>query len=236
MKCLRRKSKTTLRQAAANNFLFGGGVYDPLFVLFKMSITVIAGLGNPGLKYRNTRHNIGFALVEKLAATVGAEWQVEARFEAAIATVSAPKLERSLLLVKPQTFMNASSRSLGAILRYRKLPISSMLVVYDDITLELGRAKLSLSGRAGGHNGITDLLAHTGDGFLRYRIGIGAKPHKAMDLADYVLSPFSSDEQTILADRVAVYLEHFKLMIDKDPEYAMNFINQRTAPQHERND
>ena len=192
-----------------------------------MSIAIIAGLGNPGLKYRNTRHNVGFALVEQLAATMGAQWQPNARFEATIASVSASPPKRSLLLVKPQTFMNASGRSLGAILREQNLPSTSLLVVYDDITLELGRAKLSMRGRAGGHNGIADLLAHIGDDFLRYRIGIGAKPYKAMNLADYVLSPFLPDEQTILANRVPVYLEHFKLMIDKGAEYAMNFINQR---------
>jgi PTH1 family peptidyl-tRNA hydrolase len=199
-----------------------------------MSIAVIAGLGNPGAKYRNTRHNVGFALVDKLAAKLGAGWKTECRFEADIATVSYG--ERKLLLVKPLTFMNASGRSLGAILRYRRLTAQSLAVVYDDITLELGRSKLSLSGSAGGHNGIRDLLAQVGPGFLRYRIGIGAKPHKEMDLADYVLSQFSKGEQQLLADQTPSYLEQFKLIIDKDPEQAMNSINQRTAPQHERND
>jgi PTH1 family peptidyl-tRNA hydrolase len=192
-----------------------------------MSIAVIAGLGNPGSKYRNTRHNVGFTLVEKLAAKLGAKWKMEARFEAEIAIV--PYEARKLLLVKPQCFMNASGRSLGAILRYRQLPASSLLVVYDDITLELGRPKLSLNGSAGGHNGVADLLTQVGAGFLRYRIGIGAKPHKEMDLAEYVLSQFSKDEQQLLADRIPVFLEHLQLIIDKDPEHAMNFINQRTA-------
>lgn len=199
-----------------------------------MSIAVIAGLGNPGSRYRNTRHNIGFALVEKLAAKLGVEWKTESRFEADIATVSYG--ERKLLLVKPQTFMNASGRSLGAILRYRKLTPQSLVVVYDDITLELGRPKLSLSGSAGGHNGIRDLLAQVGPGFLRYRIGVGAKPRKEMDLADYVLSKFSKDEQQLLAGQMPSYIEQFKLIIDKEAEHAMNSINQRTAPQHERND
>lgn len=192
-----------------------------------MSIAVIAGLGNPGSKYRNTRHNIGFVLVEKLASKLGAVWKTEARFEAEIAIVSYE--ERKLLLVKPQTFMNASGRSLGAILRYRKLPTSALAVIYDDITLEFGRPKLSLGGSAGGHNGVTDLLAQIGPGFLRYRIGVGAKPHKDMDLAEYVLSQFSKGEQQLLTDQSPNYLEHLKLIIEKDPEQAMNFINQRTA-------
>ena len=199
-----------------------------------MSIAVIAGLGNPGTKYRNTRHNVGFALVEKLAAKLRVEWKTEARFEAEIATAS--YMGRKLLLVKPQTFMNASGRSISAILRYRKLQASSVVALYDDITLEVGRPKLSVGGSAGGHNGISDLLAQIGPDFLRYRIGVGAKPHKQMDLADYVLSNFTKDEQNLLAAQTPCYLEHIQLIIDKEPEIAMNFINQRTAPSHERND
>lgn len=192
-----------------------------------MSITVIAGLGNPGLKYRNTRHNIGFAVVDKLASKLGGVWKHEAKFEADIAIVTYDG--RKLMLVKPQTFMNASGRALGAILRYRKLDVSSLLVVYDDITLDLARVKLSLNGSHGGHNGISDLLEQVGAGFLRYRIGVGAKPHKEMDLADYVLSQFTQNEQLILADLMPKSIEHIRLVIDKGAEPAMNFINQRTA-------
>jgi PTH1 family peptidyl-tRNA hydrolase len=199
-----------------------------------MSIAVIAGLGNPGLKYRNTRHNIGFAVVDKLAANFGAEWKAEARFEADVAIVA--RGGRKLILVKPNTFMNASGRALGAILRSRGLAPQSLLVVYDDITLVLGRAKLGLGGSAGGHNGVSDLLAQLGPGFARYRIGVGAKPQKEMDLADYVLGEFSKDEQQLLAVQMPLYIEQLKLIIDKGSEHAMNLINQRTARQHERNE
>ncbi len=199
-----------------------------------MSITVIAGLGNPGPKYRNTRHNIGFVVVDKLASQLGGVWKHEAKFEAEVAVVTYG--DRKLMLVKPQTFMNASGRALGAILRYRKLSASSLLVIYDDITLDLARAKLSHNGSGGGHNGISNLLEQVGAGFLRYRIGIGAKPHKEMDLADYVLSKFTADEQLLLADLMPTYIEHIRLVIDNGAEPAMNFINQRTATQHERND
>ena len=133
------------------------------------------------------------------------------------------------MLVKPQTFMNGSGRSLAAVLRYRKLSPESLLVVYDDITLDLGRSKLSSRGSAGGHNGVADLLDRLGGGFVRYRIGIGAKPHKAMDLADYVLSSFSPDERTLLAARMPSYLEHIALVIDQGVEPAMNLINQRPS-------
>ncbi|MGJ8639630.1 MAG: aminoacyl-tRNA hydrolase [Opitutaceae bacterium] len=199
-----------------------------------MSTTVIAGLGNPGSKYRKTRHNIGFDVVDKLASQLGGVWKHEAKFEAEIAIVTYN--ERKLMLVKPQTFMNSSGRALGAILRYRKLEPSALLVVYDDITLDVARVKLSHSGSAGGHNGIADLLEQVGAGFHRYRIGIGAKPHKEMDLADYVLGKFSKDDQTLLADLMPTYLEQLRLVIDHGTEQAMNTINQRTATKHERND
>lgn len=199
-----------------------------------MSIAVIAGLGNPGSKYRNTRHNIGFALVDRLAAKHGATWKHEARFEAEVAVV--PHNGRKLMLLKPQTFMNQSGRSLGAALRYRKLPPESMLVVYDDLTLDLGRTKLSVNGSAGGHNGIADLLELVGPGFVRFRIGIGAKPNKEMDLADYVLSQFNKDEQTLLAARNADFIDQIHLVLNEDLEAAMNTINQRKATPHERND
>ncbi|MDQ8193731.1 aminoacyl-tRNA hydrolase [Coraliomargarita sp. SDUM461004] len=204
------------------------------FVLLQMSIAVIAGLGNPGLKYRNTRHNIGFSLVDLLAARCGASWKHEARFEAEVAV--ALHEGRKLMLLKPQTFMNASGRSLAAALRYRKLSSESLLVIYDDLTLDLGRTKLSVNGSAGGHNGIADLLTQVGAGFARYRVGIGAKPHKEMDLADYVLSQFSKDEQTLLADCTSLFLDQIDLILESGLDLAMNTINQRKAISHERND
>jgi PTH1 family peptidyl-tRNA hydrolase len=199
-----------------------------------MSIAVIAGLGNPGSKYRNTRHNIGFALVDRLAAKHGATWKHEARFEAEVAIIQHDG--RKLMLLKPQTFMNQCGRSLGAALRYRKLQPESMLIIYDDITLDLGRTKLSVKGSAGGHNGIADLLEQLGSGFARYRVGIGAKPHKAMDLADYVLSQFNKDEQSLLAARSAEFIDQIYLILNEGLEAAMNTINQRKATPHERND
>jgi PTH1 family peptidyl-tRNA hydrolase len=121
-----------------------------------MSIAVISGLGNPGLKYRNTRHNIGFSILDSLAESFRTKWKTDNRFQAEIASVVFES--RKLLLIKPQTFMNDSGRSLRAVLQYKKLPATSLLVVYDDINLELGRPKLSSGGSAGGHNGMADIL------------------------------------------------------------------------------
>lgn len=199
-----------------------------------MSIAVIAGLGNPGLKYRHTRHNIGFDLVDRLAAKHRATWKREARFEAEVAAIA--HAEQKIMLLKPQTFMNASGRALGAALRYRKLAPENLLVIYDDLTLEIGRTKLSIQGSAGGHNGIADLLDAVGFGFARYRVGIGAKPNKEMDLADYVLSQFTKHEQTLLEERTSFFIEHIDLILNAGIESAMNTINQRKAPPHERND
>ena len=199
-----------------------------------MPIAVIAGLGNPGSKYRNTRHNIGFSLVDQLAAKYDAAWKHEARFEAEVAVIQHG--ERKLMLLKPQTFMNASGRSIGTVLRYRKLSAESLLVIYDDLTLDLGRIKLSVNGSAGGHNAIADMITQVGTGFARYRVGIGAKPHKEMDLADYVLSKFSKDELSILADRSPIFLDQIHLVLNEGIESSMITINQRIATPHERND
>ena len=199
-----------------------------------MPIAVIAGLGNPGSQYRNTRHNIGYTLVDQLATKYGATWKHEARFEAEAAVIQYE--ERKLVLLKPQTFMNSSGRSLGTVLRYRKLTAESMLVIYDDLTLDLGRIKLSVNGSAGGHNGIADILTQVGTGFARFRVGIGAKPHKEMDLANYVLSKFLKDELSILADRSPIFLDQIHLILNEGIESSMKTINQRIATSHEHND
>ena len=199
-----------------------------------MPIAVIAGLGNPGSKYRNTRHNIGYTLVDQLATKYGATWKHEARFEAEVAVIQPD--ERKFMLLKPQTFMNASGRSLGTALRYRKLSAESLLVIYDELTLDLGRIKLSVNGSAGGHNGIADILTQVGAGFARFRVGIGAKPHKEMDLAEYVLSKFSKDEQTILADQSPNFLDQLHLILNEGIDSSMNIINQRIATPHDRKD
>ena len=121
-------------------------------------------------------------------------------------------------------------------LRYRKLSAESLLVIYDDLTLDLGRIKLSVNGSAGGHNAIADMITQVGTGFARYRVGIGAKPHKEMDLADYVLSKFSNDELSILADRSSIFLDQIHLILNEGIESSMKTINQRTATSHEHND
>lgn len=199
-----------------------------------MSIAVIAGLGNPGQPYHNTRHNIGFEAVDDLAVSLRAKWREVPRFEALVA--EAGSTSSKLLLAKPLTYMNDSGRSLGALLRYYKKTPEELLVIYDDITLDLGRVKLSVFGSDGGHNGIRDILERVGPGFGRFRIGIGAKPNKEMNLADYVLSRFDPDEVATLKTKREDFTKHLRLIIDKGIEPAFNIINQRTSTTHERNE
>lgn len=192
-----------------------------------MSIAVIAGLGNPGQKYRDSRHNIGFDVVDALARQASAGWKADSRLEAEVAEIL--HAGHQLLLLKPQTFMNSSGRSISAIMRRAKLKPQEVLVVYDDITLDLARSKLSCTGSAGGHNGIADIVERIGPGFVRFRIGVGAKPDKEMDLAEHVLSRFPAGERTLLDSSMPRYLEQIALVVDKGIEPAMNVINQRPS-------
>ncbi len=191
-----------------------------------MSITLIAGLGNPGREYAGTRHNLGFTVIEALAAAEGLKWKTESRFEIEIARWDArPGVTR--LLVKPQTFMNDSGRALRALLNFHKIAVDALIVAYDDLTIDLGRVKVSVSGSAGGHNGVASLLEHLGSGFVRYRLGIGAPRPAAMDIKDFVLEKFSP-EQTILIDqKLTTFVDGLRLLINRGQAEAMNTLNRR---------
>ncbi|MBI5426006.1 MAG: aminoacyl-tRNA hydrolase [Opitutae bacterium] len=193
-----------------------------------MSVTLLAGLGNPGAKYAATRHNLGFMVVDALAAAEGLSWKHEARFEADIARWNVRPGE-TRWLIKPQTFMNESGRALRKLLDFHKLPAESLAVAYDEINIEIGRVKLSVDGSAGGHNGIASLLGHVGNGFIRYRLGIGSSERPVgMDIADYVLGKFSLSEQTIIDQNLKTFVEGARLLFTSSPAEAMNRLNRRT--------
>ncbi len=192
-----------------------------------MSVTLLAGLGNPGAKYAATRHNLGFMVVDALAAAEGLSWKHEARFEAEIARWNVRPGE-TRWLIKPQTFMNESGRALRKLLDFHKLPAESLAVAYDEMNIDLGRVKLSVDGSAGGHNGIASLLEHVGNGFVRYRLGIGSSERPVgMDLADYVLGKFSLSEQTIIDQNLKTFVEGARLLFTSSPAEAMNRLNRR---------
>ena len=150
----------------------------------------IFGLGNPGARYKGTRHNIGFEVLDRLAARQRVEFE-SAPAEALMARIRGGPDD--VLLAKPLTFMNASGQAIGELLRYFKIDVADMLVVVDEVQLPLGRLRARARGSAGGHNGLKSVIAHLGNDFARLRIGVG-RGDARRDLADHVLSKFDKDE------------------------------------------
>lgn len=189
------------------------------------SVRVIAGLGNPGSRYDGTRHNIGFAAVDKLAEAHSASWKAETRMSAHTASIEIAG--QPVLLLKPQTYMNASGKAIGNVCRFFKWSPKSVMVVVDEFQLPLGGTKLSLKGSAGGHNGVEDIIQRFGPEFPRFRVGIAPPEPTLQRMTDYVLGKFSPGEIKTLAtcwDRILTELE---LVIQKGPALASNTINQR---------
>src|SRR5471030_3232355 len=194
-----------------------------------MSVTLIAGLGNPGREYAGTRHNLGFTLVEALAAAEGLKWKSDSRFETDTARWDArPGVTR--LLVKPQTFMNDSGRALRALLDFHKVAPDTLIVAYDDLNIDLGLVKVSVTGSAGGHNGVASLLEHLGSGFARFRLGVGPKFPPEMDLKDFVLARFTQDQLTLIQQKTATYVQGLELLLASGADRAMNQLNRRDIP------
>ncbi len=191
-----------------------------------MSITLVAGLGNPGRDYAATRHNAGWQVLDALAAREKLSWRREHAFDAEIARWSRPD-GRVLLLAKPLTFMNDSGRSVAALASYFKIGNGSIAVVYDDLAIALGRVKVNEAGGAGGHNGIASLLQHVGDGFVRFRIGIGPKQPAQMDLKDFVLGKFTPEQNSLFESKLNEMLSGLDLLLESGPARAMNTLNRR---------
>ncbi len=157
---------------------------------------LIVGLGNPGREYEKTRHNAGFRAMDILAQKLGCKVD-KAKFQGLYGQVNYKG--RKLLLLKPQTFMNLSGRSVLQLSAFFHVPPQNIIVLFDDISLEPGRLRLRKDGSAGGHNGIKSIIAELGSqDFPRVKIGVGAKPHPDYDLADWVLSAFSAQEEKAL--------------------------------------
>lgn len=184
---------------------------------------VIAGLGNPDKKYEKTRHNVGFDVIDAMAKKYNVEL-TEKKHRAIYG--SGYIAGQKVLLVKPQTYMNLSGESIQAILNFYKLDAESeLLVIYDDISLALGRIRVRAKGSAGGHNGIKNIIAMTGtQGFVRIKIGVGEKP-EGWDLADYVLGRFSKEERALVEDAFVDAMEAAELILSDDLAGAMNKFN-----------
>lgn len=184
---------------------------------------IIAGLGNPGREYENTRHNAGFASLDALAKRHGIELTTR-KFQALVGSgyIDGQKV----LLVKPQTYMNLSGESLRVACDFFKVdPEQELIVIYDDISLAPGQLRVRKKGSAGGHNGIKSIIAQLGtQNFLRVKVGVGEKP-AGWDLADYVLGHFSKEEQEVMEEAFSRAADAAADLLTEDVERVMNQYN-----------
>jgi PTH1 family peptidyl-tRNA hydrolase len=137
---------------------------------------------------------------------------------------------RTLWLVKPQTFMNASGRAVSALARYHRIAPEEVAAVYDDVTIDLGLVKVSVSGSDAGHNGVASLLEHLGSGFARLRLGSGPKEPPEMDIKDFVLARFTKDQLNLIQQKTDTYVQGLELLLAGGPDRAMNQLNRRDPP------
>lgn len=183
---------------------------------------LVVGLGNPGTKYDNTRHNIGFETVDYICEKTGVKLD-KAKFNALYGIWKYG--DKKVVIAKPQTFMNLSGDAVGAIARFYKIPSENVIIIYDDVSLAVGKMRIRSKGSAGGHNGIKSIISQIGDVFPRIKIGVGEKPHPDYDLADWVLGKFTDSDKKILTDKFESAYQSIQLMIDGQTDKAMNLYN-----------
>jgi PTH1 family peptidyl-tRNA hydrolase len=175
-------------------------------------------LGNPGPEYTGTRHNIGFVVIDQLAAQLGVAWEKSAKWDALTSK------QGDLILVKPMSFMNRSGYPLVAIAQFYKIAPSEILVVLDDFALPLGRIRIRARGGSGGHNGLDSVITQFGSEEIpRLRIGIGAAP--AVGSVDYVLGRFFEEERPLVKSAIGRSVEAIKCAVDNGVVAAMNTFN-----------
>jgi PTH1 family peptidyl-tRNA hydrolase len=186
---------------------------------------LVVGLGNPGPKYAGTRHNVGFMVADALQRrAAGTGWQEKFQGLASRADLAG----RPALLLKPQSFMNLSGRSVARAAAFFRIGIPEIVVVHDDLDLEFGIVRVKLGGGTGGHKGLASCLADLGDpGFARVRVGIGRPPFG--DATDYVLQPFSKIEAAELPDVVERAADAVEMVVAHGAARAMNEFNRRGA-------
>ena len=184
---------------------------------------LVVGLGNPGAEYAKTRHNAGFLALDKLAESVGARID-RARFKGLVGegTLGGARV----LFLKPQTYMNLSGESVREAAAFYRIAPENVIVIYDDVTLDVGRLRVRGKGSDGGHNGMKSIIAELrSNEFARVRIGVGKKPHPEFDLADWVLSPFSADDLAVLEECFGAVKKGVELLIAGDLAAAMQACN-----------
>jgi PTH1 family peptidyl-tRNA hydrolase len=194
---------------------------------------LIVGLGNPGADYAKTRHNAGFLLVEKLAATWKTDWTNERKFRARIAKAECNG--KRLLLCEPQTFMNLSGETVGALKDFYQLPLARILIAVDDADLSLGEIRLRASGSSGGHHGLESIEQHLASReFARLKIGIGRKDD-SREITNYVLGKFDSGENELLEKVLERASNQVETWLEAGVEKAMNQFNGVVDSKNEEN-
>lgn len=184
---------------------------------------MLVGLGNPGPKYARSRHNVGFRAVDALCEQQRCRCD---RLRLKALTGFCELGGQKVLLVKPMTYMNLSGQAVRPLADYYRIPPERILVIFDDISLPVGRLRVRPDGSAGGHNGVKSLIAELGtQDFPRVKVGVGAKPHPDYDLADWVLSSFSSQEEKLLAPTLERALLAAEAVIAEGTTRAMNQFN-----------
>ena len=184
-----------------------------LFSRKQEAVWLIVGLGNPGAEYARTRHNTGFLALDELAGMLGVKVE-RSRFRALTGTAN--YRGNKLILMKPQTYMNASGMAVEPAAHFYKVPPERVLVIFDDISLPVGRLRVRKDGSAGGHNGLKSIIHELGsENFPRVKVGVGAKPHPDYDLADWVLSVVGKDEQPAYQAAIRYAAEATLTVIDE---------------------
>lgn len=184
---------------------------------------LIAGLGNPGEQYENTRHNVGFRVIDELADR--GDFSVQ-RLKFRALTNTAVIGGQGVLVMKPVTYMNLSGEAVGEAARFYKLPSDHVLVISDDVDLSLGRLRIRKGGSAGGHNGLKSIIQHLGTNqFPRLKVGVGGKPHPDYDMADWVLGKLQGEDKKIMDEAVRRAAQAVECLLSQGLDKAMNQYN-----------
>ena len=181
---------------------------------------LVVGLGNPGLQYEKTRHNVGFMSADLLMIKEGGEF-TKHKMDSHFGECEIGK--KRILVMKPQTFMNNSGTAVSAVSKFYKIPIDQIIIISDDISLDVGKIRIRRKGSHGGHNGLKDIFQLLGtDDIMRVKIGVGAKPHPDYDLADWVLGKFPKEDEENLNTALENSVKAIEEIIKRGIDSAMN--------------
>ncbi len=184
---------------------------------------LVVGLGNPGDKFENTRHNVGFMTIDELAERRRVPVQ-KLKYRALTNTVELAGTR--VLLMKPVTYMNLSGEAVRQAADFYKIPPERVLVISDDVSLPLGKLRVRKSGSAGGHNGLKNIILHLGsEDFPRVKVGVGGKPHPDYDMADWVVSKFAGEDKKTIDEAVKRAADAVECFLREGPDRAMNRFN-----------